>query len=123
MKDFNEIRSRLFLTNPDAATAEAFDIAKKSGQLMKDGSCPVLDASGSPLIVGNTYFYKKDSTKRVKILCWGFGFKHKLESYYRVFYTDDYSVDGHFVVNVRPPDGFFAFGAGIYPSELVLASE
>lgn len=105
MKDFNEIRSRLFLTSPDAATAEAFDREIESKSIMKDDACPVLDANGIPLVVGDKYFGGNyfpipagDRRIILKIRSWAFGSGNMLDRYYRVFYTDDQLEDSFLVV-------------------------
>lgn len=118
MENSNEIRLRLLLTNPDAATIEAFDRAIESGSIMKDDDCPVLDANRNPLVVGNTYLYKKHGTSaKIKIRRWAFGSGNMLDRYYRVFYTDDQLEDSFLVVDSRYPYGIF--GGAVYTSELV----
>ena len=118
MKDSNEIRLRLLLTNPDAATIEAFDRAIESGSIMKDDTCPVLDVNGNPLVVDNIYFYKRYKTSvKIKIHRWAFGSGNMLDRYYRVFYTDDKLEDRFLVVDARYPDGI-PEGA-VYASKLV----
>jgi hypothetical protein len=80
----------LFLNNPDAATAEAFDRAIKSGSIMRDAVCPVLDGNGNPLVVGAIYRYQRSHTSsKIKIREWTFGSGNMLDRYYWVFYTDD----------------------------------
>ena len=54
MKFFNGVRAKLFLTNPDAGRAEAFDCVIQSGSSAKN-NCPVLDVMGEPLTVNGIY--------------------------------------------------------------------
>lgn len=118
MENFNEIRSRLFLTNPDAATVEGFDRAIESGSILKDDVCPVLDANGDPLAVDSIYLYEKHRTSiKIKIRRWAFGSGNMMDRYYRVFYTDDQLDDSFLVVDARYPDG--VFGGAVYQSKLV----
>ena len=124
MKDSNEIRSRLLLINPDAATIEAFDRAIESESMMKDGTCPVLDANQNPLVVGdkyfgNNYFPIPTDDRRIilKIRCWAFIYGNKLDRYYQVFYTDDLLKDCFLIINARYPNGIFK--RAVYMSELV----
>ena len=119
MKDSNEIRLRLLLTNPDAATVEAFDRAIKSGSIMKNDACPVLDVNGNPLVVDNIYLYKRHETfVKVKIRRWVFGFGNMLDRYYRIFYTDERLEDSFLIVDARYPNGIS--GGAVYASKLVL---
>ena len=118
MKDSNEIRLRLLLTNPDAATVEAFDRAIELGSIMKDDTCPVLDANGNPLIVGDIYLYKRHGTSaKIKIRRWASGSGNMLDRYYRIFYTDDQLEDSFLVVDAQYPNGIS--GGAVYSSELV----
>jgi hypothetical protein len=118
VENFNELRSRLFLTNPDAATAEAFDRAIDSGSIMRDDTCPVLDANGNPLVVDGIYLFEKHRTSiKIKIRRWAFGSGNMLDRYYRVFYTDSQLNDSFLVVEARYPNGIF--GGAVYPSKLV----
>ena len=118
MKDSSEIRSRLLLTNPDAATIEAFDRAIESGSIMKDDACPVLDVNGNPLVVDNIYLYKRHGTSaKIKIRRWAFGSGNMLDRYYRVFYTDEQLEDSFLVVDVRYPNSIS--GGAVYTSKLV----
>lgn len=118
MEDFNKIRARLFLTNPDAATAEAFDRAIDSGSIMRDAVCPVLDVNGNSLVAGAIYQYQRRHTSvKIKIREWVFGSGNLLDRYYRVFYTDDQLEDSFLVVEAQYPNG--VFGGAVYPSKLV----
>jgi hypothetical protein len=118
MEDFNEIRARLFLTNPDAATAEAFDRAIELGSIMRDEVCPVLDANGNPLVVGAIYQHQRHYTSvKIKIRKWAFGSGNLLNRYYRVFYTDDQLEDSFLVIEAQYPNGIF--GGAVYQSKLV----
>lgn len=118
MENSNEIRLRLLLTNPDAATIEAFDRAIESGSIMKDDACPVLDVNGNPLVVDNIYLYKRHGTSaKIKIRRWAFGSGNMLDRYYRVFYTDEQLGDSFLVVDVRYPNGIS--GGAVYTSKLV----
>ena len=118
MKDSSEIRLRLLLTNPDAATIEAFDRAIESGSIMKDDTCPVLDVNGNPLVVDNIYLYKRHETSvKIKIRRWAFGSGNMLDRYYRVFYTDNKLEDSFLVVDAQYPNGIS--GGAVYASELV----
>ena len=118
MKDSNEIRLRLLLTNPDAATVEAFDRAIELGSIMKDDTCPVLDVNGNSLVVDNIYLYKRHETfVKIKIRRWAFGSGNILDRYYRIFYTDERLEDSFLVVDARYPDGIP--GCAVYLSELV----
>ena len=120
MKDVNEIRSRLFLTNPDAATVEAFDQAIESGSVIRGDACPVLDANGDILIVSGIYLYEKHRTSvKIKIRSWAFGSGNMLDRYYRVFFTDDKLEDSFLVVDARYPNG--VTGGAVYPSKLMPA--
>lgn len=121
MENSNEIRLRLLLTNPDAATVEAFDRAIESKSIMKDDACPVLDANGNPLVIGDIYLYKKHGTSaKIKIRRWAFNSGNMLDRYYRIFYTDDQLEDSFLVVDSRYPYGIL--GGAVYASELVLLS-
>ena len=118
MKDSSEIRLRLLLTNPDAATIEAFDRAIESGSIMKDDACPVLDVNGNPLVVSHIYLYKRYETSvKIKIRRWAFGSGNMLDRYYRVFYTDNKLEDSFLVVDAQYPNGIS--GGAVYASELV----
>lgn len=118
MKNFNEMRVQLFLTNPDAETAEAFDRAIDSGSIMRDEVCPVLDANGNPLVVCAIYLYqRRHSSVKLKIRRWAFGSGNLLDRYYRVFYTDQQLEDRFLVVDAQYPNG--VFGGAVYPSTLV----
>jgi hypothetical protein len=118
MKNFNEIRARLFLTNPDAATTEAFDRAIESGSIMRDAVCPVLDANKNPLVTGAIYQYQRcHSSVKIKIRKWAFGSGNMLDRYYRVFYTDDQLNDSFLVIEAQYPNGIF--GGAVYQSKLV----
>lgn len=118
MENFNEMRSQLFLTNPDALTVEAFDHAIRSGSIMRDDVCPVLDVNGNPLVVGGIYFYqKRHSSVKIQIRRWAFGSGNLLDRYYQVFYTDQQLENSFLVVDAQYPNG--VFGGAVYPSKLV----
>ena len=118
MENFNEIRARFFLMNPDAATAEAFDKAIDSGSIMRDAVCPVLDANENSLVVGNIYLYEKFyNSVKIKIRESVFGSGNILNRYYRVFYTDDQLEDSFLVIEAQYPNG--VFGGAVYPSKFV----
>lgn len=112
-----KIRQQLFLTNPDAATVEAFDHVFESG-LLKTDDCPVVDAAGQPLEVDKIYLYTKYSKPiKIKIRRWSFGAGNMLARYYRVFYTDENLEDSFLVVDASYPKG--VFGGAVYKSNLV----
>ena len=118
MENSNEIRLRLLLTNPDAATIEAFDREIESGSIMKDDTCSVLDVNGNPLVVDNIYLYKRHETSvKIKIRRWAFGSGNMLDKYYRIFYTDERLEDSFLIVDARYPNSIFE--GAVYASELV----
>jgi hypothetical protein len=108
------IRQKLFLTNPSAELVEAFDRTLETGVPLKTNECPVLDASGNPLIKGGLYQF---GDKTLKVRKWEFGAGNMLDKYYRVFYTDNNLRDTFLVVNARYPNGVFA--NPLYQSRLI----
>jgi hypothetical protein len=110
----NQIRQKLFLTNPEPDLVEACDRALATGCILKTDECPVLDANGNPLEKETIYRYRD---KLIKVRSWEFGAGNMLDRYYRIFYTDNDLNDTFLVVNARYPLGVFA--GAVYPSILV----
>lgn len=112
-----EIRQKLFLTNPDATTVESFDRALEEG-IFKVDTCSVLDVAGKPLVAKGIYAYNKPSEPvRIKICHWEYGAGNILDRFCRVYYTDNNLNDSFLVVDARYPKG--VFGGAVYQSTLV----